>query len=172
MRKISPQPLTTENFAPFGDVIDTTTASNHFTINYGLTTRFHDLAHIDVNAHGGRPGFSIFRGQPISLPHRPEVMEYHPLGSQLFYPVCYSPFLVLVAPPSETLDTSQIQLFITNGKQGVNYHKGTWHHYLMTLDKESDFIVIDRIADDKNCIETTISEPIIIQLDETGSKTP
>jgi len=159
---LAPKPLTSESFAPFGDVIDIKTAKA-IEINYGLTTRFHNMANIDVNDNGGKAGFSIFRAKPVPLPHKVEIMEYHPLGSQLFYPLCETPFLILVAPASEKLDITKLELFISNGKQGVNYQKGTWHHFLIALDKASDFVVIDRIANDENCIESKLDHKIIIE---------
>ena len=164
MQKLTPKTLTPEAFALYGDVIDTSTATNSFEINYGNTTRFHDMANINVEDQGGKAGFSIFRAQSAILPHQVKVMEYHPLGSQLFYPLCDSPFLILVAPPAETLDINQLELFLSNGKQGVNYHKGVWHHYLLPLDKVSEFVVVDRIADDKNCVEAKPESEIIIGL--------
>lgn len=160
--KLTPKPLTTEAFAVFGDVIDTESASNHFKINYGLTTRFHDLANVDVEESGGKAGVSIFEAQAAQLPHTVKVMENHPFGSQLFYPLSQRQFLVLVAPPSEKVELNKLELFLTNGKQGVNYHKGVWHHYLLPLEETSEFIVVDRIANDNNCIEEEFSLQVII----------
>ena len=62
-------------------------------------------------------------------------------------------FVVIVA---ENLDQDQpnletIKAFITDGTQGVNYHAGTWHHPLITLEAPSEFIVIDRIGEGHNC---------------------
>ena len=153
---LTPKPLTPETFALYGDVVDTQSATKHFKINYGLTTRFHDIANIDVDNNQGKPGFSIFQAQKTHLPHHVKVMEYHPYGSQLFYPLCDSPFLILVAPAAKNLDINKLELFISNGKQGVNYHKGIWHHYLLALNDKAEFVVIDRIADDKNCVEEII----------------
>ena len=44
MLKLTAQPLTPEAFAPFGDVIDSRSATNFFPINGGRTQRHHDLA--------------------------------------------------------------------------------------------------------------------------------
>lgn len=35
--------------------------------------------------------------------------------------------------------------------QGVNYHAGTWHHPLLTLEAPSNFAVVDRIGIGHNC---------------------
>jgi len=163
---LTPKPLTPKSFALYGEVIDTQSAATQsFKINYGLTTRFHDMATIDVSANQGRAGFSIFQAQKTHLPHRVKVMEYHPCGSQLFYPLCDARFLILVAPAAERLDVNKLELFISNGKQGVNYHKGTWHHYLLPLEDKAEFIVIDRIADDKNCVEEKVDGVIVGSFD-------
>lgn len=163
MRILKPKPLTAKAFQLYGDVIDTQTTSNTIEINYGQTTRFHDMATLDLTANQGKPGFSIFEAKPVDFPHDVNVMEYHPQSSQLFYPLCETPFFVLVAPKGEALSVEDLALFISNGKQGVNYHKGTWHHYLLAIsDKPSQFIVVDRIANDDNCIESKVDEQIVI----------
>ena len=53
MRRLVPRELTAEAFAPFGQVIEAD-ASRALAINYGQTTRFNDLARIEVGAEGGR----------------------------------------------------------------------------------------------------------------------
>lgn len=164
---LTPEPLNAESFAPFGDVIDTNTAANSFEINYGLTTRYHDMANIDVEEKGGKVGLSIFSATAVTLPHTVKVMEYHPYGSQLFYPAGDIPFFILVAPPSEILQEKKLALFISNGTQGVNFNKGTWHHFLLPINEsgnKSDFIVVDRIGTDKNCVEQDVQSEVIIPL--------
>jgi ureidoglycolate lyase len=46
----------------------------------------------------------------------------------------------------------------------VNYHKKVWHHYLMPLDDNSGFMVVDRNGNDDNCVETQINKQIHIHL--------
>lgn len=162
MLKMIPKPLTPEAFSVFGDVVDVKEAKNSFEINYGLTKRFHDLANIDVAENGGKSGFSIFEAKPVALPHAVKVMEYHPFGSQLFFPLNNAQFLVLVGPASKKLDISKLELFVTNGKQGVNYRKGVWHHYLLPLDRKGQFVVVDRIANDDNCVEFKVEEELVL----------
>ena len=48
-------------------------------------------------------------------------------------------------------DEQEIFAFLSNGKQGVTYHQGVWHHPLITLEAESDFLVVDRIGGGRNC---------------------
>ncbi len=160
---LTPKPLTAEAFIPYGEVVDIYSANKEFSMNYGLATRYYDLAEIDVE--GGKTCISIVKSSAVLFPFTVEKMEYHPLGSQLFYPLCESPFLILVSTPAEMLDTTKLELFISDGKQGVNYHKGIWHHYLLPInDGVNQFIVVDRNGNDENCIETQIAEEITISL--------
>ncbi|MCF6189028.1 MAG: ureidoglycolate lyase [Cocleimonas sp.] len=162
--QLTPKPLTTDAFAPYGEVVDIHSANKEFSMNYGLATRYFDLAEIDVEDKGGKTCISLVKSNAVTFPFKVDKMEYHPYGSQMFYPLCESPFLILVAKPAETLDTKKLELFISDGKQGVNYHKGVWHHYLMPLNNESQFMVVDRNGNDENCIEKQIEEDIILAL--------
>jgi ureidoglycolate lyase len=147
------EPLTSGAFRPFGDVIEARSNAQQFVINEGFATRFHDLAQVDVAQGGGRVGVSIFRAVPRALPLRLSVMERHPLGSQAFVAMSELPFLVVVAPPSETLDVGQIRCFRAEAGQGVNYAAGTWHHPLIALERPSDFLVIDRVEGTGNNLD-------------------
>lgn len=159
MREVIPVPLTPEAFKPFGDVIEASSLHEQRLINEGNTTRFHDLAELTLNHDGGKPGVSIFRSVPLPAPATLKFMERHPLSSQAFMPLSENPYLVVVAPAGE-LDESKITVFIANSGQGVNYHPGTWHHYCLALGETSDFLVVDRIADDENCDEVDLQTPI------------
>ncbi len=161
---LTPKPLTAEAFTSYGEVVSIDSAKKEFSMNYGLATRYFDLANIDVEEKGGKTCISLVQSNAIKFPFSVEKMEYHPFGSQLFYPLSERPFLILVSTPSETLNTNKLELFISNGKQGVNYHKNVWHHYLMPLDDDSGFIVVDRNGNDENCVETELRDKITINL--------
>ncbi|ACC70479.1 ureidoglycolate lyase [Paraburkholderia phymatum] len=158
MKTLAIEPLTRESFAPFGDVIELDGAKQ-IPINLGTTTRYHDLANVDVTDDGGRTLVNLFRGQPRVLPFEVRMMERHPLGSQAFIPLNDKPYLVVVAPVGE-LDESQIRAFVTSGWQGVNYAKGVWHHPLLSLGDVSDFIVIDRGGEGVNLNELDLRESL------------
>ncbi|TQM99467.1 ureidoglycolate lyase [Acidovorax temperans] len=138
------EPLTAEAFRPFGDVIEASDTAQHFTINDGFAERYHDLAHIDTAAEGGRTLVSLFRAKPRAFPLSVATMERHPLGSQAFVALAPVPFLVVVAPPGAAPDPQAIRCFLAQAGQGVNYARGTWHHPLLALDAPTDFLVIDR----------------------------
>ena len=93
--KIVARPLTGEEFAPFGEVIEKEGAAQ-FGINDGLCTRFHDLATIEFSGSAAKPLLSIFSSKPRPLPLELNMVERHPLGSQAFIPFLGAPFLVIV----------------------------------------------------------------------------
>jgi ureidoglycolate lyase len=44
----------------------------------------------------------------------------------------------------------------------VNYHAGTWHHFCLALEAESDFLVVDRIGGGLNCDEVELKQPFTV----------
>ena len=151
------EPLTRAAFAPFGDVVETDGA-RHFEINNGSTTRFHDLARVDVEAEGGHVLVNIFRARPLPMPLTVAMMEKHPLGSQAFVTLEAAPFLVVVAPPGDRVAPEDLRAFLAEGGQGVNYAPGVWHHPVIALDREIDFLVIDRGGPGDNLAEFFFDE--------------
>lgn len=147
------RPLTRENFAAFGDVIETEQRES-FPINQGLTQRYHALSLTQLGGDNGAVGLSIFHNlQATVLPFNIHMLERHPLGSQSFIPLAQQKFIIVVALPlNETEpDEAKISAFLSNGQQGITYHQGVWHHPLITLEAESDFLVVDRIDSEPNC---------------------
>lgn len=153
--------LTQETFAPYGDVIEVSGNNQVIPINYGLTERHHDLAKIDVNEGGGQAIVSLFKTQPVTLPFTVKIMERHPLGSQAFMMTTGRPYVVVVSEAGE-FDPTSLRAFLAKPTQGVNYHKGTWHHYCLGLEDENQFLVIDRSGDGKNCDEVEIPDHLSI----------
>ena len=149
---LTPRPLTREAFAPFGDVIQA--GENGAQINNGTSVRFNDLARVKTDANGAA-GLSVFRAAPRTLPMRIEMLERHPLGSQAFVPMTRTAFVVVVAD-ADAKNESQPNLqavcaFKTAPGQGVNFHRGVWHHPLIALNETCDFLVADRIGPGDNC---------------------
>jgi len=154
------EPLTAAAFSPFGDVLDASGSPDRL-INQGLCGRFHDRAKLDFGPteSGGRAGLSIFLATPRSLPYRLDLIERHPDGSQAFIPMTTQPFLVVVASSSE----ARPRAFLTDGAQGINLHRGTWHGVLTPLQAPGLFAVIDRIGDSPNLEEHPITPPWLVR---------
>jgi ureidoglycolate lyase len=149
------RPLTREAFAPFGDVLEASGA-HHYPINNGTTMRYHDLARVEAIGPGARTMISILRGDAFFLPLDIGMVERHPLGSQAFFPLHDRPWLVVVAEDEGGTPKDPVAFLVRpdeNGLRGVNYHRNVWHHPLVTLEQQGDFLVIDRGGEGNNLEE-------------------
>ncbi len=147
MTSLRAEPLTAEAFAPFGAVLETRGEPDRV-INAGLCGRWHDLAPLEVE---GRAGISLFLAEPRPLPHRVDLVERHPLGSQAFVPMTEHPFLVVVAEGRG--EPGRLRAFLAGTGQGVAYARGVWHGVLTPLHAPGRFAVIDRVSDGPNLEE-------------------
>lgn len=141
MIELAAEPLTKQAFAPFGEIIAVEGATP-LAINQGFAGRFNDLANVDVGDDGGAANVSIVVANPRPMPIMLQVMERHPLGSQIFFPLRERDWLIAVC--ADPKDTKSYRIFRATGRQGVNYRKGAWHHPLLVFEPESRFLVIDR----------------------------
>lgn len=153
MTVIRVEPLSRAAFAAFGDVLEPASAKAVHSINEGTAQRYDALARVDIAGADGYPVISVFRAQPRQLPFTLSSLERHPLGSQAFMPLGDAPYLVVVGidgvvPP---------RAFLAGARQGINFHRGTWHHALLALERESDFLVIDRAGEAANCEEMALT---------------
>ena len=152
------QPLTAEAFAPYGDVIEAK-GEPDFLINAGKCGRFHDLAATDFT--DGKAGISLAHATPYEMPLGLAMIERHPLGSQMFMPLNEAPFLVVVSDGPEATPKA----FITNGAQGVNYHRNIWHGVLTPLNTPQPFLIVDYIGAGNNLEEYFFKTPFQVMLD-------
>ena len=160
---IKPVPITAERFAPYGDVIHASTAAKA-AMNDARFERFHDLAKIDVDEAGGRVAISIARCKTAAkFPHRFDLVERHPHGSQAFIPLAPFSFIVVVAPAGEAVDATDLCAFVTNGTQGVNYHKGVWHMPMIAMEAGQEFLIVDRAPATDNCEEFILGNPLTLE---------
>lgn len=51
-----------------------------------------------------------------------------------------------------------LRAFLTNGRQGINYKRGTWHHVLLVPKRPMRFLVVDRAGPGTNCEEFWFDE--------------
>ena len=159
--RLQPIPITRERFAPYGDVVETA-EYDRAAMNAARFERFDDLCSVDMGGDG-RVAVSIARCRvATSLPYRIDMVERHPLGSQAFIPLTPARMIVVVAPPEESVEAADLQAFVTNGRQGINYHRGTWHMPLIAFEAGQEFLIIDRAADQPNCEEHVLDEPVML----------
>jgi len=159
---LTPEPLTRERFTPYGDVIEAA-LDKSAAMNAARFERFDDLCKIDI-AIGGHLAMSVARCRtPTALPLRVDIVERHPLGSQAFVPLQRSRMVIVVAPPGESVDAGDLRAFVTNGKQGFNYHRGTWHMPLIAFEAGQEFLVVDRGGAEANCEAYTLDDVVMLE---------
>ncbi len=160
--KLKVEQLTKEAFAPFGEVVEAAGA-REIPINQGFAVRRNGLASVDVAHQGGDTNVCLFVAQPRPAPIAIEVMERHPDGSQLFYPLQDRDWLVVIC--ADPHDLASYRAFLASGRQGVNYARNVWHHPLLVFDADSRFIVVDRAGPGANLEEIFLDKTQPLELD-------
>jgi ureidoglycolate lyase len=163
MASIAACALTSEAFAPFGQVLQKDGAQ-HYLINGGNCTRYHDLAKVETIGEAARTLISIFTAKPFSYPHSLNLVERHPLGSQAFYPLSGHPWLVIVCEDVDGKPGAPLA-FEARADQGVNIGRNVWHAVLTPLEGVSDFLVVDRGGEGVNLAEHHFDAPWTITRD-------
>lgn len=140
--------ITKDNFSLFGDFITTRNKISE-NINKNTTQSFFDLANIEILGENNDVRLNIFNTKKRIFPLNIDMLEMHPLSSQVFLPMSKTDFIVLVAPIDIKPDLNKIECFkITNG-DGVNFKSGVWHFPLIST-KDTQFITIDKKDAKKN----------------------
>ena len=153
--------LTAEAFTPFGEVLEIAGPPDRI-INQGKCGRYHDLADLDFTPDaGGRAGISLFQAELRAMPYALDLLERHPLGSQAFFPMSLSRFLVTVAE-DDGGKPGRVRAFIARAGQGVNLRRNVWHGVLCPLDGSGLYGVVDRIGEGNNLEEYWLDTPIIV----------
>ena len=129
MRVIRPVPLTSELFAPFGEVHESPSGLGRDYFDEALTS-------LRPEAH---PSISFVRNSPVSSAQlHVDRLEQHKYSSQTFVPINASRWLVVVAGDREGQpDSETVKVFIASETQGLTFAPGTWHLGLHVLDRVS-----------------------------------
>lgn len=147
-RYLHPRLLTSDAFAAFGTVVETAGRPSE-PANAGTADRFR----LAVVEHRGpaTTGISIFRSRRPPGAVRAHTLERHMLGTQAFVPLQRRPWLVVVAA-----DPGDPVCFSARGDQGVQYGIAVWHHPLLVLEPEQDFLVVDRLGPEPDLDQVAI----------------
>ena len=156
--KLSPEALTEENFQLFGEVVSVDNKES-ITINDGFASKYPDVVDLDNKEDGGETSVHIFVAKKRNFPLQITMLENHPFFRQTFIPKNNTPFIVVVAPPSQDPVIENVKAFITNGDQGISYSRGVWHFPLISINDDSQFIVLDR----KNNVDIDTIEQCIVK---------
>lgn len=141
MQLVSAEPITLDAYAPFGALI-AARATSPRRANHGTAQAWDELAEL-VNARGdrARPSVSLFRCAPHLEPHLDvRWLERHPHSTQMFVPMTASRYLIVVARGGEEPDLVSLRAFLVPGGRAITYAPGIWHHPMVALDRETDFV--------------------------------
>lgn len=164
MRTVAATPIDPACYEPFGRVVRAGDPARARSANHGTAAAWDELATI-VNARGerARATASLFRclaheGQTLSV----RWLERHPASTQMFVPMRASRFLIVVASGGDEPDLDTLAAFVVEGPQAITYAPGVWHHPMVALDEDADFVNVlfaDGTSDD--CDERTFERPAI-----------
>ncbi len=160
--EIKPKPLTREAFKKFGEVIEKENMDS-IIINRGYAEKF-EVCNMDTNEENGNLSLHIYIGKKREFPLHIDMLEKHPFFSQTFLPRSKEPFYSVVALGGREPDLSTLEVFETNGEQGVHLNKGTWHFSLLCIKDKEEFFVIDKVSTKQKgkkiveCIEHNIED--------------
>jgi ureidoglycolate lyase len=157
MAVIKLEPITTEAFAPFGQLVPAR--------EVGMP-RLELIEELQNLRNTAKPRLSLIAINPKTLPLRAVEMERHVFSSQAFVPYDCEGYLVLVAPhgADDRPDIARVRAFRVPGNVGVNYRANTWHHPLTALDGPARFVVltfVDGTAADEQFVP--LPEPTTIE---------
>ena len=158
------EPLSHETFYEFGDVIDDSKERERNEINYGHTLKILSDSIVDTHLQNGKTVINLYETRPIELPFEVKKMERHPIGTQAFINIDDNPAIAIVAKRGN-FDATKLRAFLVRSDQAINYHKGTWHHHNLCLDRSTRFIVVERDGPEANCEEIDIPQNIKVVVD-------
>lgn len=168
MRRVRAEAITEARYAPYGDLVRAGDASRARAANHGTAAAWDALATL-VNRRGeaARATASLFR----CAPHRDALLplrwlERHPASTQMFVPMRADRYLVVVARGGDEPDLATIAAFVVEGAQAITYAPGIWHHPMVALDREADFVnVVFGDGTDADCDERSFDvAPLEIQI--------
>lgn len=161
-RTIATEPLTPEAFAGYGIVV---MAERGDVVgkpaNQGTARRYDWLGAVEnLRPRDATLNLCLFRCSPrLTWPLSVEIMEKHPLSTQLIVPMNADRYVVLVARGGDQPDLGTLRAFLAHGRQGVAYGPGTWHHPLLALERETDFgCVVFEDRGEGDCTLVTLPE--------------
>lgn len=167
MQDLALSPLTVANFAEFGHVlVPAPHGEAGVGVNEGTALRYDHIAQIqNLRPISATLNVAQFRCQPRTLPFLVRTLEKHPCSTQLFVPLNASRYVVVVAHGGDTPDLATLAAFLADGRQGIAYHPGVWHHTLMALDGETDFsCMVWEDASAEDCVVRHLAEADVRQV--------
>ena len=70
---------------------------------------------------------------------------------------------MVVAPRGDVVEPGSLRAFVSDGQQGIQYHRGVWHMPLISFEAGQRFLVVDADDSEDNCDEIMLAEPILLE---------
>ena len=157
---IKAEPLTSEAFAPYGQVL-MGTGEGPERHNFAA-----DMENLRTNA---KPNMTFMRVALSNLPVRIETLEQHPYSNQAFIPLNGTGQLVAVCPSTGDGKPiiEKLAAFVSTGSQAINYNAKVWHAPRMAISEPGEFIMF-RWDDGgpEDTIHLQIDDPATIEMGE------
>jgi ureidoglycolate lyase len=156
------EPLTHEAFSPFGDVVSAGARPGQ-SANQGTAVRFDWCTELVNTRDGAKANVSVFRSAAKALPFELRLLEQHPCSTQAFLPMVCHRFLVCVAPTEASGGPrlEALRAFLCGPGQGINYRVGTWHHPIIALEQDADFVMLAfEDGSPRDCVVRHLAAPV------------
>jgi ureidoglycolate lyase len=160
MKTLRIEPLDAAAYAPFGTVVEAR-AHGGAPANQGTARRFDHLGPVEALRAHAPWNLCTFRCAPRDLTRfEVKLLERHPRSTQLFVPMNAGRFLVVVAQGTEAApDLGTVRAFLANGRQGITYYPGVWHHPLLAMDHETDFAcLVSEDGGEEDCVVVDLAD--------------
>ena len=160
MTTLTARALDRDAYAGYGDVLAAGPGSGK-PANQGTSQKFEHLTRLE-NRRGAAASLhaSVFRASPRAAEDFDiALLERHRHSAQAFIPMNATRFLVIVAHGAEAPEPDTARAFVVPGHAGITYHPGVWHHPIVALDGETDFVcLVWEDGTDDDCDEHPFSE--------------
>ncbi len=147
MRAIRAEPIDPARYAPYGSVVRAGEGGTARTANHGTAQAWDALATlVNLRGEAARCTASLFRCLAHVAPSlEVRLLERHAGSTQMFVPMRASRYLVVVALGEEDgrgegPDLATLAAFVVEGPQAITYAPGVWHHPMVALDEDADFV--------------------------------
>lgn len=162
---INAEPLTPENFAPYGHVIRSGAGSTK-DIRGGEVTLTKSLGEMEHASIAATPALDIYDVQPSDLMLAATKIEHHPHTAQLFSPMDASRWLVAIWPEGPN---GSVRAFLAGSGDAIFYHPNVWHHGVVALDRPAKFLsFMWRSGRSDDTVFQDLSAPINISCPDLG----
>jgi ureidoglycolate lyase len=154
--RVSLEELTPESFASFGQVL--VAPSNN--------TREDFAGKVENDRPAtARANLALIAALPARFPLEIKCLERHAHSSQAFLPINVPEYLVVVCGDDGNgrPDLETLRAFRVNGRTGVNYNRGTWHHGMTTIGDRGTFAMLVHEDGTAGYCQFVDIEPIVVE---------